>query len=69
MHGVFIGVTDRAATITLKDMATRYAHVNIIAADWKLLCDFYQEVFDCEPASTSRTDRQRWLVCGYVQTA
>ena len=35
-------------------MATRYAHVNIIAADWKLLCDFYQEVFDCEPVSSER---------------
>ena len=35
-------------------MATRYAHVNIIAADWKLLCDFYQNVFDCEPVSSAR---------------
>jgi predicted enzyme related to lactoylglutathione lyase len=54
MPGVFIEVTDRAATTILKDMATRYAHVNIIAADWRLLCDFYQEVFDCEPVSTER---------------
>ena len=35
-------------------MATRYAHVNIIAADWKSLCDFYQDVFDCEPVSSER---------------
>lgn len=35
-------------------MRTKYAHVNIIARDWKSLCDFYQEVFDCEPVSTER---------------
>ena len=35
-------------------MATRYAHVNIIAENWKLLCDFYQDVFDCEPVSSER---------------
>ena len=32
-------------------MSTKYAHVNIIAWDWKLLCEFYQQVFDCEPVS------------------
>ena len=35
-------------------MATRYAHVNIIAKDWRRLCDFYEAVFDCEPWSTER---------------
>ena len=35
-------------------MGIRYAHVNIIAADWELLCKFYEEVFDCEPVSTER---------------
>ena len=35
-------------------MATRYAHVNIIANDWRMLCDFYQAVFDCEPWSSER---------------
>ena len=32
----------------------RYAHVNIIARDWKKLMDFYVDVFDCEPVSTER---------------
>ena len=35
-------------------MPTRYAHVNIMAADWKRLCDFYEQVFDCEPVSSER---------------
>ena len=35
-------------------MSTRYAHTNIIAADWKRLADFYVEVSDCEPVSTER---------------
>ena len=35
-------------------MGIRYAHVNIIAADWELLCKFYEKVFDCEPVSTER---------------
>ena len=32
----------------------RYAHVNIIAEDWKNLMNFYAEVFDCEPVSSER---------------
>jgi predicted enzyme related to lactoylglutathione lyase len=35
-------------------MPTRYAHVNIISVDWKQLCNFYEQVFDCEPVSTER---------------
>lgn len=35
-------------------MPTRYAHVNIMAADWQRLADFYETVFDCEPVSTER---------------
>ena len=35
-------------------MATRYAHVNIIARDWRRLCEFYEKVFDCEPWSSER---------------
>ena len=35
-------------------MATRYAHVNIIAKDWRNLCGFYETVFDCEPWSSER---------------
>jgi predicted enzyme related to lactoylglutathione lyase len=32
----------------------RYAHVNIVAGDWKNLMKFYVEVFDCEPVSSER---------------
>ena len=35
-------------------MPTRYAHVNIIARDWRRLCEFYEQVFDCEPWSSER---------------
>lgn len=35
-------------------MPTRYAHVNIMAADWQRLADFYETVFDCEPVSSER---------------
>lgn len=38
----------------LKKPRIRYAHVNIIAKDWRKLADFYQEVFDCVPVSTER---------------
>jgi predicted enzyme related to lactoylglutathione lyase len=37
-----------------KKSKIRYAHVNIIAADWRKLAEFYQTVFDCEPVSTER---------------
>lgn len=32
----------------------RYAHVNIIAQDWRRLMEFYVEVFHCEPVSSER---------------
>ncbi len=35
----------------------RYAHVNIIAKDWKRLMNFYVDVFDCEPVSSQRDHR------------
>ncbi|NNE93384.1 MAG: VOC family protein [Verrucomicrobiales bacterium] len=35
----------------------RYAHVNIIADDWRNLMNFYVEVFDCEPVSSERDHR------------
>ena len=37
-----------------KKPRSRYAHVNVIATDWRKLAQFYQEVFDCEPISTER---------------
>ena len=35
-------------------MPTRYAHINIIAHDWRKLCEFYEQVFDCTPYSSER---------------
>ena len=35
-------------------MATRYAHINIIAQDWCKLCSFYEEALDCTPWSSER---------------
>jgi predicted enzyme related to lactoylglutathione lyase len=35
-------------------MATRYAHINIIANDWRKLCEFYEQVFECEPWGSER---------------
>jgi catechol 2,3-dioxygenase-like lactoylglutathione lyase family enzyme len=32
----------------------RFAHVNIVATDWKRLAAFYTEVFQCEPVSSER---------------
>lgn len=37
-----------------KKKRIRYAHVNIIAKDWRKLAGFYEKVFDCEPVSTER---------------
>jgi len=42
-------------------MATRYAHTNIIAKDWKRLACFYQQVFDCEPVPPERDLSGDWL--------
>jgi len=35
----------------------RYAHVNIIARDWRKLAEFYIDVFECVPASSERDHR------------
>jgi len=42
-------------------MATRYAHTNIVASDWKVLADFYKEVFDCVFVPPKRRQSGRWL--------
>lgn len=34
--------------------AIRYAHTNLIAADWKRLAEFYCQVFGCVPVSSER---------------
>jgi len=32
----------------------KYAHTNLIAADWRTLADFYQHVFGCTPVPPER---------------
>ncbi len=32
----------------------RYAHTNLVAADWRALAAFYQRVFGCEPVPPER---------------
>jgi predicted enzyme related to lactoylglutathione lyase len=39
----------------------RFAHTNIVAKDWKLLSDFYIEVFDCEVKPPKRKLSGAWL--------
>lgn len=45
-------------------MSTRYVHTNIIAKDWRRLCDFYIAVFDCRPAPPERNQSGDWLERG-----
>jgi len=42
-------------------MATKYAHTNLIAKDWKRLSTFYQEVFECVPIPPERDLSGEWL--------
>jgi catechol 2,3-dioxygenase-like lactoylglutathione lyase family enzyme len=42
-------------------MATRYAHTNLVARDWRRLADFYVEVFGCEPVPPERDLSGEWL--------
>lgn len=42
-------------------MATRYAHTNLIARDWKRLAAFYREVFGCVPVPPERDLAGEWL--------
>jgi len=42
-------------------MAVKFVHVNLIARDWKLLSDFYQRVFDCEPVLPERDHKGDWI--------
>ena len=39
----------------------RYAHVNIIARDWKNLMRFYVEVFDCVVVGSQRDHRGKFI--------
>jgi len=42
-------------------MATGFAHINLIARDWKRLSTFYQEVFGCTPVLPERDLSGEWL--------
>ena len=42
-------------------MATRFAHTNIIAHDWRKLAKFYTEVFDCIFMPPERNQSGQWL--------
>ncbi len=41
--------------------ATRFAHVNLVASDWRRLAAFYQDVFGCAPVPPERNLRGDWL--------
>ncbi|MDD1770077.1 MAG: VOC family protein [Methanomassiliicoccales archaeon] len=45
-------------------MPTRYAHTNIVAADWMKLAAFYVDVFDCEMVPPNRDMSGEWLEIG-----
>jgi len=41
--------------------SAEFAHVNIIADDWRRLVRFYEDVFGCEPLLPVRDLQGRWL--------
>ena len=45
-------------------MTIRYAHTNVISEDWEKLCQFYIEVFGCEPVPPQRDQKGNWLSQG-----
>jgi predicted enzyme related to lactoylglutathione lyase len=42
-------------------MKARFAHVNLVARDWRRLAAFYQRVFGCLPVPPERDLRGPWL--------
>ena len=42
-------------------MATKYAHTNIVAHNWKRLASFYETVFGCVPIPPERDLSGDWL--------
>ena len=43
---------------------TRFVHVNVVAEDWRMLAQFYQEVFGCEQVGPERDLSGEWLEGG-----
>jgi glyoxylase I family protein len=52
-------VDDTSAEPSLDDV--RYAHTNLIAADWRRLAQFYIDTFDCQPVGPQRGLSGEWL--------
>jgi len=42
-------------------MKTRYKHTSIVAADWRALARFYEDVFGCVPVPPRRDLSGAWL--------
>ena len=42
-------------------MSVKFAHVNLIAQDWKRLAQFYQTIFECVPVPPERNLSGIWL--------
>ncbi|MBN2051759.1 MAG: VOC family protein [Spirochaetales bacterium] len=42
-------------------MNVKFAHVNIVARDWRKLADFYIDVFGCREKPPERDLKGRWL--------
>jgi len=42
-------------------MTARFAHVNLVAKDWRTLTGFYQDVFGCVPVPPKRNLSGEWL--------
>lgn len=48
----------------IRAIKPKYKHTNIVAADWKRLARFYQEVFTCILVPPERDLRGEWLAIG-----
>jgi catechol 2,3-dioxygenase-like lactoylglutathione lyase family enzyme len=42
-------------------MKARFAHVNLVARDWRKLAGFYEKVFGCRPVPPERDLQGPWL--------
>ena len=42
-------------------LKTKFAHINIVANDWRKLAKFYQKVFGCKPVSSERKLSGNWI--------
>ena len=38
-----------------------YAHTNLVAENWRMLAEFYQQVFDCRPLPPERNYEGPWI--------